>query len=95
MQNYFRFVTVNYGVTGMFTYKTPREMIEGYSDPIIEKLNATPVYQGGDQLTSPVLSLDNPPTHPVDNPISLFTGEGNYLNTRRYGAWLDQDIIKI
>ena len=79
----------------MFTYKTPREFIEGYTDPLIEKLNGTPVYMGGDQTTSPVLSLDNPPTHPTDNRISFFTGEGNYKNTRRYGSWLDKDTIRI
>ena len=79
----------------MFTLRSPREMIEGYNDPIIAKLNETPVYQGGDQTTSPWLSLDDPPTHPPNNSISFFTGEDNYKNTRRYGSWLGSDKIKI
>ena len=87
-QSYLKFVTLNYGVSGMFTYKTPREMIEGYTDPLIAKLNETPVYMGGDQTTSSFLSLDDPPTHPVNNPVSFFTGEGDYSITRRYGSWM-------
>ena len=47
-QEYIRFATTSYGLTGIFTSRSPREMIEGYVDPIIEKLNGTPVYQGGD-----------------------------------------------
>lgn len=34
-QSYLRFVTLNYGLTGMFTYRSPREMIEGYNDTLI------------------------------------------------------------
>ena len=34
-QEYIRFVTTSYGLTGIFTYRSPREMIEGYVDPII------------------------------------------------------------
>ena len=94
-RSYLRFVTLNYGLTGMFTHRSPREMIEGYDDPLIMQLNETKIYQGGDQTTPPRLSLDNPPTHPVNNSISFFTGEDNFRNTRRYGTWLGQDEIKI
>ena len=34
-RSYLRFVTLNYGLTGMFTSRSPREMIEGYDDPLI------------------------------------------------------------
>ena len=94
-QNYIRFITMNYGVTGMFTYKSPREMIEGYEDPLISKLHDTPVYMGGDQTASPILSLDNPPTHVPDNPVSFFTGEDDYQNTRRYGTYLGGETIQV
>ena len=94
-QSYLRYVTLNFGLTGMFTYRTPREMIEGYDDPLIMQLSETPVYQGGDQTTPPKLALDNPPTHPKDNPVSFFTGEDNYKNTRRYASWLESDEIMI
>ena len=43
-QAYIKFVTTNYGLTGLFTFRSAREMIEGYVDPIISKLNGTPVY---------------------------------------------------
>ena len=64
-QSYLRFVTMNFGLTGMFTFRSPREMIEGYNDPLIIQLSETPVYQGGDQTTPAKLALDNPPTHPI------------------------------
>ena len=47
-RSYLRFVTLNYGLTGMLTYRSPREMIEGYDDPLIMQLSETKIYQGGD-----------------------------------------------
>ena len=79
----------------MFTYRSPREMIEGYNDTLIMQLNETKIYQGGDQTTPPLLALDNPPTHPPNNSISFFTGEDNYRNTRRYATWLGSEEIQI
>ena len=77
-QHYIRFTTINYGLTGLFIHKSPREMIEGYQDPLITTLHDTPVYMGGDQTASTILSLDNPPTHVADNPVSFFTGVDHY-----------------
>ena len=53
-------------------------MIDGYYDPLIETLNETPVWMGGDNTTSAFLSLADPPTHPKNNRISFFTGEDEY-----------------
>jgi len=54
-----------------------------------------PIYEGGDNTTSPFLSLSNPPTHPTDNIIAFFTGEEDYTMTREYGQWLGQENIMI
>ena len=54
-----------------------------------------PVYQGGDQTTSPFLAIDMPPTHPVNNPIAFFTGENDYLMTRTYALWLNSTEILV
>ena len=35
-EKYLRFVTVNFGLSGLLGYYTPREIIEGYNDPLIE-----------------------------------------------------------
>ena len=74
---------------------TPREYIEGFTDPLLVALSDLPVYLGGDQTTSPFLSLDAPPTHPVNNPIAFFTGEDDYLQTRTYGLWLNSTEITV
>lgn len=91
--SYLRFVTVNFGLEGMITYLSPRQMIEGYTDPLVATLNKTPLYMGGDNTTSSFLSLNNPPTHPKNNTIAFFTGEDDYTMTRTYGQWLGQENI--
>ena len=37
-RRYVRYVTIEGGMGGLFTYRSPREFIEGYRDPIVEKL---------------------------------------------------------
>lgn len=88
-------MTLNHGLGGLFTLRTPREYIEGFADPNIEALNETPVYMGGDQTVSSFLSLDAPSTHPPNNPISFLTGEDNYKLTRVMGLWLGEETIKV
>ena len=39
MQRYIRFVTIEGAMGGMFVYRTPKEFIEGYTDPIVEILS--------------------------------------------------------
>jgi hypothetical protein len=83
------------GLGGLFTFKTPRQYIEGFTDPLISVLNETPVYMGGDQTVSPFLSLDAPTTHPANNPISFMTGADNYALTRTMGLWLNEPNIRV
>lgn len=56
--DYQRFVALNFGLGGLFTQKTPRQMIEGYIDPVLQRIYDTPIYMGGDQTISPFLSID-------------------------------------
>ena len=86
---YLRFVTINFGLTGLVAPFTPRQVIEGYTDPLVATLNETPLYMGGDNTTAAFLSLNDPPTHPKDNIVAFFTGEGSSDMTRTYGRWLD------
>lgn len=76
--SYLRFITVNFGLSGLLTYRTPRELIEGYTDPLVEAINATPLYMGGDNTTSPFLALSKPPTTPANNTVAFLTGEDDY-----------------
>ena len=95
LDGYLRSAAINFGLTGVLCYRTPREMIEGYNDPLIEALAQLPIYLGGDNTTSPVLSMLDPPTHPTDNQVAFFTGEDDYKMTRVYGEWLGQEFIMI
>ena len=67
LDKYMKHVAINFGLSSLITQRSPREMIEGYIDPLIETLNETPVFMGGDNTTSPFLSLSKPPTLPNDN----------------------------
>ena len=53
---YLRFITINFGLSGLLTYRSPREIIEGYTDPLVEVLNETPIYMGGDKTTAAFLA---------------------------------------
>lgn len=85
---YLRSVAINFGLSGVLTIRSPRDMIEGYNDPLIEQLALLPIYEGGDKTTSSFLALNNPPTHPTDNNVAFFTGVDDYTMTRSYGQWL-------
>lgn len=92
---YLRYLTLNLGLGGLFTKQTPRNYIEGFNDPALEVLKATPVYMGGDQTVDPFLSIDTPPTHPKDNQISFFTGVDSYELTRTMGLWLGESSVRV
>ena len=94
-EKYMRFLTTNFGLSGLLGWYTPREVIEGYYDPLIETLNSMPIYEGGDSTTSPFLAMNIPPTHPSDNTVAFFTGEEDYTMTRTYGTWLDSPFINM
>ena len=41
-------MAINFGLSGVLTSRSPREMLEGYTDPFLAKLSTVPVYEGGD-----------------------------------------------
>jgi hypothetical protein len=90
-----QFVTINFGLNGLFIEKSPREFIEGYIDPLLTEIIATPVYEGGDQTNTAFKALNLPPNHPVDNPITFMTGQDDPDRTRTYLKWLNQTDLYI
>lgn len=93
--DYQRYIALNFGLGGLFIKKTPREMIEGYVDPVLQQIYDTPIYMGGDQTISPFLSIDKTVTHPENNSISFFTGESSYELTRTMGLWLGEPSVRV
>ena len=63
-KKYLRYTIIQGGLFGMFTEKTPKQLVEGYIDPLIGSMSLNPVYMGGDQTTSPFLSIAYAPTNP-------------------------------
>ena len=39
------------------------------------------------------MAINSSPTCPLNNPISFFTGHGDYKYTRSFGTWLGQSYI--
>lgn len=74
---------------------SPNALLNGYNDTLIETLNELPIYMGGDNSTSPLLAVSQPPTHPANNTVAFFTGQDEYMMTRTYGKWIDQEYIKM
>ena len=62
---------------------------------MLQAIYDTPIYMGGDQTINPFLSIDEPVTHPLNNPISFFTGESSYELTRTMGLWLGQENVRV
>lgn len=66
----------------MFYYKSPRDYIEGYYDPLLGTLSETPVYLAGDKTNSPIMGINIDPLCPSDNPVALFMGDDDYKMVR-------------
>ena len=92
---YLRYLTLNFGLGGLFTFKTPRQFIEGFYDANLEALYNTPIYMGGDKTINPFLSLNMRTTNPQNNPISFFTGVDDFELTRQMGSWLDHSNVRV
>lgn len=97
-----RYVTIQAGLGGIYTKKSPRQIIEGYNDTMIETLRAMPAYAGGDQTKDPLLAINKSATNPEGNVIGFFsgdTGKGSpdysYLLTRQYAQWLGRNDITL
>lgn len=93
-KKYLKYATTQGGLFGFFTERTPKELIEGYNDPLVMGLAELPIFMGGDTLSSPFLSIIFSPVNTKDNRVAFFQGDGtektNYLLTRSYGKWLDR-----
>ena len=79
----------------MFLYRSPREYIEGYTDPLIAGMAQIPLYAGGDISNSPIMTINSAPTGPPHNPIAFFEGTDDYMYTRTYALWLNRTNISI
>lgn len=95
MGRYLRFITIEQGLNGIFQKRTPREYIEGFTDPLVYQLTQTPVWNGGDQTNDAFMSINDSPTNPPNNTMVFFTGTDDYMYTRRVARWLDLDYISI
>jgi hypothetical protein len=94
-RKYFRFIAREQGLNGLFQFRSPREYIEGFEDPLLVQLSQMPVYMGGDICQPTLMSLNNPPTTPVNNSIWLMTGSDDYMDTRKFSKWADVDYSSV
>ena len=93
MGKYLKFFTSEIGLGGMFTYRTPKEMAEGYYDPLVYQMSQLPVWLGGDNCTSPWLSINDGPTAPLNFSVGFMTGADDYMYTRSIASWLESENI--
>lgn len=81
-KRYLKYVTFQAGLDGMFTVKTPKQIVEGYPDNLVYSLSQQPVYKGGDQTQDPVLSVDQGVTNPRDNEVAYLSGDTSQGNEK-------------
>lgn len=95
-KSYFRYLTLNFGLGGIITKKTPNQMITGYTDPVLEKIRTKKVYLGGDATINSWIQIDPPNSRaPTGNVVSFLTGETEEESTRQYGLWNNQEWINV
>jgi hypothetical protein len=90
---YQRYIALNFGLGGFFAPLTPRQVIEGYTDSMLEMVKSTPVYMGGDMAIDSWISADkSAATNPNDIPVVFNTGESDYTLTRQITAWFSDHV---
>jgi hypothetical protein len=58
-------------------------------------MSQAPVYMGGDATNPPFMSVNKPPTILSEQPVSFFTGEDDYMFTRRVALWNGQNYVTV
>ena len=86
-KSYMRYTTKQAGLGGLFTTRPPKQIIEGYTDHVLDRIVSAPMYQEGDNTISSFVTLQRR----VDkNELSFFIGGNNgndYLKTRQLIKW--------
>lgn len=70
-------------------------MAEGYYDSHVYMMNQVPVWMGGDQCTSPYLSINDGPTAALDINVDFLTGTDDYMYTRWISSWNYVNYINV
>lgn len=85
---YQKFLALNFGLGGLFTPLTPKQLIEGYTDSKAEYFKNKPVYVGGDASIPSSFMVDPPNRLSMsDNYVSMFTGETDDDLVRTFSLW--------
>lgn len=94
-KKYMKYLTIEEGMGGLFVQKTVKEYIEGYEDSIIKLASMSTIEQGGDPTLSPMMSIINSPTSPVNSTDCFFVGDDVHSLTRQYCLWLNNKNIVV
>jgi hypothetical protein len=95
MKRYLRFVVVEGALQGLFQYKTPRQYMEGFNDTLILQMSAAPVYMGGDATNPAFMTTNAPPTIMRTQNLSYFSGDDDYMSTRRIAKWNNDSFVTV
>ena len=77
---------------GLFSHRTAREYIEGYTDPTLVKMSKNPFYIGGTQGMNQTSLAFMPDEH---TPLGFYTGKDDYLLTKTYSSYHGSQYITI
>lgn len=96
MGKFIRYISLEEGLKGLFVLRTPKEVLEGYIDPLFYEISQKPIYDGGNQTFNVYQSYKSPPQAPKQVNVAFFTGtDGDYLSIKKYANWLGNDAISV
>ena len=96
LQDYLKFVTINFGMDSVIVSRTPREIIEGYNDKILQRIHDANPYTGGDKSLDPFVNAASPSSlFPANNTVMLLSGEDNHGLKRSLVKWNNQSSSTI
>lgn len=91
MADYLKYIALNVGFDGLFTKRSPRQMIEGYDDARLEKLSERNLFEGGLAESSSRINLGRLPDK---SRVTLLMGNessNGEADARKVIAWIYGD----
>ena len=95
LKEYAQYVAINFGLGGLITKQTPRQIIEGYTDSTVQKINSQSLLKGGDATIDANLSLQYPLSDSKKQRIAFFTGEDEAEISRQVARVNDLQVLNV
>lgn len=86
VKRYLKFAVIEGQMGGLFTDKTPKQLIEGYDDEVNKEIAARDLLKGGNMALQTHFAINQAAKEPIVGQVfdAFFTGSDSYKMTRSY-----------